>query len=150
MRVQDIQSKMMVSADKMEAEPNSQIAEKKVNFRRQLTLLGKEEHKAYLDELRGQIEQAGARLSKKADVTELYKYRELVKKFMNEAVSNGYAFDKFDTMDARGRHRMFAVIKKIDVKLDELTKEVLSEQKDNITILDKIDDIRGLLVDLML
>jgi uncharacterized protein YaaR (DUF327 family) len=38
----------------------------------------------------------------------------------------------------------------VDEKLDELGKEVLKEQADRIEIIHKIDDIRGLLLDLML
>jgi len=38
----------------------------------------------------------------------------------------------------------------VDEKLDALGKEVIKEQADKIEILNKVDDIRGLLLDLMM
>jgi uncharacterized protein YaaR (DUF327 family) len=42
------------------------------------------------------------------------------------------------------------VIRSINEKLEELTREMLSEQRDNIRILQMVDDIRGLLMDLQI
>jgi uncharacterized protein YaaR (DUF327 family) len=45
---------------------------------------------------------------------------------------------------------VYAVVKRINQKLDEMTAEVLREQTDNIRLLSIVDDIRGMLVDLLL
>ncbi len=41
------------------------------------------------------------------------------------------------------------MIKRVDAALDELAEELIKEEKDAIAILDKVDEIRGLLLDIM-
>ena len=53
-------------------------------------------------------------------------------------------------MDRRGRHRLYATVKKVNEKLEELTKEVLSSERDHLKILGRIEDIRGLILDIVL
>ena len=69
---------------------------------------------------------------------------------MHEVVSNAYAFNKRNAFDARGRHRIYAVVHKVNGKLDELAREVLKDQQDNLKVLEDIEDIRGMLVDMLL
>jgi uncharacterized protein YaaR (DUF327 family) len=52
--------------------------------------------------------------------------------------------------DAKGRHKVNFVIRTINENLEELTREILSEQQDNLRILQMVDDIRGLLIDLFM
>jgi len=119
-------------------------------FRRTLTDLSKEMHVAHLLEMRRAIEEQGALLAERVDVREFEKYRRLVREFLDEIVSNGYTFSREDAYASRGRHRYIATVQVIDEKLDELGKEVIKEQADRIEVLNKIDDIRGLLLDLMM
>ena len=118
-------------------------------FRRTLTELSKEVHVARLAEMRDDIETQGRRLADRVDVKEYEKYRRLIREFLDEIVSNGYTFLKEDAYGSRGRHRYIATVRIVDEKLDALGKEVMKEQADKIEILNKIDDIRGLLLDLM-
>ena len=119
-------------------------------FRRTLTELSKEMYATRLAEMKEGIDEQGARLSERVDVKEFEKYRRLIREFLDEIVSNGYAFSKEDAYASRGKHRYIATVRIIDEKLDELGKEVMREQVDQIGILSRIDDIRGLLLDLML
>lgn len=126
------------------------VADKGMVFRRHIADASQEEHHEYMLSLSSKIEEQGETLGKKADMTELEKYRDLIREFLNQVVSNGYSFSKENTFESRGRHRVFAIVKKIDEKLEALAEEVLSDQADNLKILDKIDDIRGLILDIML
>jgi len=119
-------------------------------FRRTLTELSKEAHVARLMEMKSAIDEQGKRLADRVDVKEFEKYRSLIRDFLDEIVSNGYTFSKEDAYASRGRHRYIATVKIVDEKLDELGKEVMREQADSIGIIHKIDDIRGLLLDLMM
>jgi len=119
-------------------------------FRRTLTELTKEQHEQRLGEMKKGIEEQGGRLADRVCVKEYEKYRRLIREFLDEIVSNGYTFSREDAYASRGRHRFFATVKVVDEKLDQLGKEVLSDQADQIEILGKIDDIRGLLMDLMM
>ena len=119
-------------------------------FRRTLTDLTKEVHTAHLQELKKKIDEQGGRLADKVDIKEFEKYRKLIREFIDEIVSNGYTFSREDAYASRGRHRYIATVNIVDEKLDELGKEVMKEQADKLEILSKIDDIRGLLLDLMM
>jgi len=119
-------------------------------FRRTLTDMTKELHEARVVEMKAAIDEQAKRLSDRVDVREYEKYRRLIREFLDEIVSNGYTFSKEDAYGARGRHRYIATVKVVNEKLDELGKEVMREQADKIEILHKIDDIRGLLLDLMM
>ena len=76
------------------------------------------------------------------------KYRSSVKEFMNEIVSRSHEFSRENFLDRRGRHRVYGIIRQVDKNLDELAEELLKEEKDNLAILGKIDDIRGMLIDI--
>jgi len=103
-----------------------------------------------LNELKDKIDKQGENLSEMVDVREYDRYRRLIREFLDEVVSNGYAFSKEDSYAARGgRHRYIATVKIVDEKLDELGKAVMSEQADKIEILGRVDEIRGLLLDLL-
>ena len=119
-------------------------------FRRQLTTMNQAVYRRYIDGLKEQIDSQGEILQRKADMKELQKYRQLITELLNETVSNSYALCNHDAFDTRGRHRVLTVIRKVNEKLDNLTKDILSGQADNLTLLETVDDIRGLLVDMFL
>jgi len=119
-------------------------------FRRTMTDLSKEMHTIRIIEMKNSIDEQGKRLADRVDVKEFEKYRRLIREFLDEIVSNGYTFSREDAYASRGRHRYIATVRIVDEKLDELGKEVMREQADEIEILHKIDDIRGLLLDLMM
>lgn len=131
-------------------ETKDEQTEKSVLFRRALTDLSAEHHEQYMLDLARKINDQGQKLVGKADIHELQKYRELIREFLNETVSNSYTFHKESGFEARRRHKIFATINKINTKLEELAQEVLKEQSDNLEILHKVDDIRGLILDIML
>ena len=119
-------------------------------FRRTLTDLTKEMYASRLAGMKKGIDEQGERLAERVDVKEFEKYRRLIREFLDEIVSNGYTFLKEDAYASRGRHRYIATVQIVDEKLDELGKEVMKEQADKIEILSRIDDIRGLLLDMMM
>ena len=119
-------------------------------FRRTLTDMSREVHEAHLVEMKQGIDDQGNILADRVDVNEFEKYRRLIREFLDEIVSNGYTFSREDTFASRGRHRYIATVQIVNEKLDELGKEFMKEQADKIEILAKIDDIRGLLLDLMI
>ncbi len=95
------------------------------------------------------ITMQGKRLSKHMDVRDMKRYRQLIKNFMNEIVNRSHKFSRENFLDRRGRHRVYGMIKLIDQNLDELAMELIKEETDNIAILMKIDEIRGILLDLI-
>jgi uncharacterized protein YaaR (DUF327 family) len=82
------------------------------------------------------------------DVRDMKKYRELIKDFMNEIVTRSHKFSRENFLDKRGRHRVYGMIRLVDETLDELAAELIKDEKDHLMILSRIDEIRGLLLDI--
>ncbi len=97
--------------------------------------------------LMADIENQGDKLGKSMDIKELKAYKKLISEFLDEMVQNSLKFSKFSQFDRRGRHKVFAVVKNVNSKLEELSREFMKEEKDNISILDKIGTIKGMLLD---
>lgn len=95
------------------------------------------------------ITMQGKKISKHTDVKDMKKYRALVKDFINEIVNRSHKFSRENFLDRRGRHRVYGIIRLIDQNLDDLARELMKEEKDNIAILSKVDEIRGLLLDIL-
>lgn len=95
-----------------------------------------------------EIARQGDRISKKMDIRDMRKYRTLIKSFMNEIVTRSHKFSRENFLDRRGRHRVYGIIKQVDDTLDELARELVKDEKDHITILNMIGEIRGLLLDI--
>ncbi len=96
-----------------------------------------------------EITMQGKKLGKKMDVRDMKHYRRLIKEFMNEVVNRSHKFSRENFLDRRGRHRVYGMIKRVDAALDELAEELIKDEKDALAILDKVDEIRGLLLDII-
>ncbi len=118
----------------------------------QFTLLSAIEETALAERLSGlltDIEKEGKKIAKHMDVRDMKYYRSLIQEFMNEIVSRSHKFSRENFLDRRGRHRVYGMIKLVDENLDLLAAELLKEEKDHLFILSKIDEIRGLLLDIL-
>lgn len=105
--------------------------------------------KARLSIMMEDIVTQGEKIKKKMDVRDMKRYRSLIKEFMNEIVNRSHKFSRENFLDRRGRHRVYGIIKLIDQNLDELAGELIKDEMDSIAILDKVDEIRGLLLDIL-
>jgi len=124
--------------------------ERDVTFASQLRKLDTKNFEEKIKILADKILSQGKKLEKKADIRDLKVYKQLISEFLDEAVSHSHSFTKKSFLDRRGRHRVYATIKKINEELIELTNQVLKSEQNNIEILKKLDDIRGLILDLFL
>lgn len=115
------------------------------------TLIRNIEEKDLQEKLNSMMEQItvqGDKISKHMDIKDMKKYRELVKGFLNEVVSRSHEFSRENFLDRRGRHRVYGIVKLVDKNLDDLAGELVKDEKDHLAIISKIDDIRGLLLDI--
>lgn len=96
-----------------------------------------------------EITMQGKKLSKHMDIRDMKHYRALIKEFMNEIVSRSHKFSRENFLDRRGRHRVYGMVKLVDKALDELAAELIKDEKDQLAILSKIDEIRGMLLDII-
>ncbi|MCT4542762.1 MAG: YaaR family protein [Vallitalea sp.] len=95
------------------------------------------------------ITNQGNKIAKHMDIKDMKKYRELIKDFVNEVVTHSHKFSRENFLDRRGRHRVYGIVKLVDKNVDDLAKELIKEEKNNLAILGHVDEIRGLLLDIM-
>lgn len=95
-----------------------------------------------------EITRQGEKLSKHRDIKDMKRYRALIKDFLNEVVNRSHAFSRENFLERKGRHRVYGIIRLIDENLDQLAQELVKDEQDNLAILSKIGEIRGLLLDI--
>lgn len=107
-----------------------------------------EELQEKLTNLMSQIDEQGKKISEHMDIRDMKKYRSLVKEFVNEVVNRSHKFSRENFLDRRGRHRVYGMVKLVDKNLNDLAEELVKDEKDHLSILGRVDEIRGLLLDI--
>lgn len=126
---------------------NNVKAEKSFKF----TLLSQIEAGELQDKLTEMIQditKQGQKIAEHMDIRDLKVYRSMISNFLNEVVANSHQFSRENFLDRRGRHRVYGVIRQVNDKLDELAKELISSEKNQVDILDRIGEIQGLVLDI--
>ena len=119
------------------------------DFRFTLNKLSDEGLADRLQGLIGEIAVQGKRVAQHMDFGELKAYRALITNFINEVVTHSHEFSRENFLDRRGRHHVYGIVRMVNQDLDELAQELLKKEKDHLAILDKIDEIHGLLLDMI-
>lgn len=101
-----------------------------------------------LTRLLGDITAAGDRVARNRNLRELTRFKMLVKRFLQEAVDHGLEMKQSHTWNRFGEGRRLKVVETIDERLVELAQDILNEEKETIDLLDKIGEIKGLLINL--
>jgi uncharacterized protein YaaR (DUF327 family) len=101
-----------------------------------------------LDQILDELNSQGEKLAAAQNFDELEKYKALVKEFFQK-VTSGLAKLHFTDGGTQGKAaKVHVILQKVDMQLDALAKDVLSKQTTQMRILEKLDQIRGLLLDL--
>ncbi|MCL1813370.1 MAG: YaaR family protein [Treponema sp.] len=109
-------------------------------------------------ELLDEVHNAGDVLSKRPFPPEIAAYKEAVRNFVHYVIENSY-----DTEEQTSRlkilkqsngveireQKKFTMIKIIDSKLEGMAAAILQGQLNQLQILEKLDEIKGLLIDLL-
>ncbi|MCP5514439.1 MAG: YaaR family protein [Spirochaetales bacterium] len=109
-----------------------------------------------LEELLDDVHSAGEKLIDKPFISNIKEYKESVRRFIGYIVKNAYNMES----DVQSRKYMkngmpvidekrWTKIKIVDQQLEKLAFHILQNQRSQLTILKKIEEIEGLLVDLM-
>jgi uncharacterized protein len=104
--------------------------------------VGQETMVAFLAE----IDEQGKKLLKHPIRGEIERYRGLVGKFLKEASQQMNVLEKH--LDRR--NKAFILIKEVDKRLSELTDMILKGQGKQLDILNKLNEIHGMLIDLLI
>lgn len=118
------------------------------SFQKELRLSQKKQLIQKLKSLFAQIDESGERLVKLRTLETLSQYKELIKNFLKEVVENLYILKEEIHFDPKGRHKVLVLIKTINKTLEDLVKMFLNKETSNFKLLEKIGEIRGMLIDL--
>ena len=91
----------------------------------------------------------GKRVAEHIDFNELRAYRQMITSFINEVVTHSHEFSRENFLDRRGRHHVYGIVRLVNKELDELAQEILKNEKNHLAILGRIDEIHGLLLDMI-
>ncbi|MBW7455181.1 YaaR family protein [Paenibacillus sepulcri] len=94
------------------------------------------------------IHNQGERLSRSMTVRELQLYRRMVKKFLEDTVKRGVGMKETRGFDRRGRTKRYKLLDEVDSALLSMGEELLDTEAGRLELLQRIGDIRGILINL--
>ncbi len=78
------------------------------------------------------------------------RYINQIKSLLSEIIKNAYVLNSEHITELGGRQRIFSSVGVVDQKLDDLAKDFLDKDGDKLDYLSKVDEIRGLIMDMLL
>jgi uncharacterized protein YaaR (DUF327 family) len=133
------------NAVNIEIQPNSE--KKAADFNTilaQTRQLQSQELEVFLKRLNAQ----GQKLSQTLSVEDLIDFKNMVKSFLKSTLGKSRTMQEETIWDFRGQPKIMARVTKINQALEEFGEQVLSSQAEPLKILAKIDEIKGLIIDL--
>ena len=105
-----------------------------------------------LEELLDEVHQAGDRLKQTPTMTAVLEYKHAVKGFVKFVVEQGLELVEQEGVkfaNPMKKQKKYTIIKVVDQKLEKLAAGVLQNQMSQLKMLEAVNEIYGLLVDLM-
>lgn len=99
-------------------------------------------------ELLDSVFEAGDNLKHHTDLESLRKYKDAVRRFLSVVVKRGLDVQEHQSGSDVLKRKRYALIRVIDDKLERLAAGMISNQRNQIELLARIDEINGLIVDL--
>lgn len=102
-----------------------------------------------LDVLQSRVDTAAANLIEKPNQMTLDEYKDAISHLIAYLIDNSSQIEKtFSLKKGKdGARKHLVRVEIIDQKLDELTREVLKTQKPVLDLVNRLDEIRGILLD---
>lgn len=103
----------------------------------------------YLEKLQDDVHLAGDALSDAVSTENILLYKNAIKKFVNYILDKAYRIENVVTSSLNpARKKAWTIVKVINKKLDTLVADLMFNQLKKMEILQRIDEIKGLIVDL--
>jgi hypothetical protein len=117
----------------------------KLDFSDSFNQTNKSKTKEELDIYVNEIREIGKKLVATQNYTDVIKYKQVIKGYLKSIVDYVYTLNKKDSFWDRN---YFTTVKSVNENLEQITKELIYDQRENIDIAAKIDEINGLLIDI--
>lgn len=119
-----------------------------LNFTQALGQAQHLQHQGLQDFLK-QFDSKGKALVQRFSLGDLADFKAMVQSFLRSTFGQSRQLTEETFWDFRGRPKILARLQQIDQSLEDLGKQVIEAHHKPLEILDKIDEIRGLIVDLL-
>jgi uncharacterized protein YaaR (DUF327 family) len=96
-----------------------------------------------------EVHSSGDDLKKRPLQEEILRYKKAVRNFLHYVVQNGYTIEKQISGTNLLRRKNFSLIQVVDHKLEQLAAGILAGQSTQLEILARLEEITGILVDLI-
>jgi uncharacterized protein len=107
-----------------------------------------EESDAEAAELLDSVFESGDNLKHHTDLESLRNYKDAVRRFLSVVVKRGLDVQEQQSGSDVLKRKRYALIRVVDEKLERLAAGMISNQRNQIELLARIDEINGLIVDL--
>lgn len=119
-------------------------------FREQMGNQMKDDYRKHFNDLFDELTSLADIILGRMDISLFERYRGQLKELLQAAIKNAYILNSEYVTDRNGRQRVYETINIIDSKLDELAKEILHDNGDKLDYLSRVDEVRGLIMDMLL
>lgn len=126
---------------------NLSASSKKVDFHKTLDAHQDRERSANLSKLMERVNDTGSALVRSRNLSDLKRFKNAVADFLAEANQKTYQLKEENSWDYMGNRKHHIIVEKVDEKMEELTKEVIDKQEENLRILELVDEIKGIIFD---
>jgi uncharacterized protein YaaR (DUF327 family) len=120
------------------------------SFQGQLGSQLKENYRRHISGLLDDLSGLSDSLLGVIDINAFEKYRGLIRELLTGIVRNAYLIDSEQPTDGAGRRRSFESVSIIDSKLDALARDILKQSGEKLDYISRVDEIRGLILDMLL
>jgi len=106
------------------------------------------EYQERIQSLFDEIRESAPSLLQKCNLQNFERYREKLTELMEELLRHTYLFQSEHIQDSYGRRKVYATVTVVSQKMKELGEDLLSENTEQLKFISRVDEIRGLLMDL--
>ncbi len=136
------------SAKPASSKPARKAGGTEITFSRKLLETRREGLREELDRLLVGIDEQAKEIEKSLTFETLRIYRELVRKFVGICVNELFEVNEKLSVSPAGKKKSLLLVKKIDEELEKLADDFLNRQHNLIGFLGRLDQIKGMLLDL--
>jgi uncharacterized protein YaaR (DUF327 family) len=120
------------------------------SFQQDLNQQLKQDYRKRITELMDELSRESEDIFSNVNLPKFERYRILIKELLSEVLNNAFIMKSEMITDSLGSKRIMTVMNIIDSKLEEMASDLLSQNKVLIDYLGRVDEIRGLILDLFL
>lgn len=141
-------NKRLSKVDSKKIKKNQDKTIPRLSFTEILENTEEEKMRQALNEILEEINKKGRELVNKRTVENLLAYKKMVRDFVEDAVDFGLKVNARRGYGLSGRTKILRTVSTIDQRLVELTDIIIKQEKKGVSLLKKVGQIEGLLVNI--